>query len=92
MSISETEERNDSLVKKVTGDLKLKFRKGGCTYEFFDLSQSDKMNLVPTFAFVNDIYIPKYLLDENYISDNCHVSVKAIISKGKWRSFELRII
>tara|TARA_B100000795_G_scaffold87468_1_gene63661 strand:- start:845 stop:3472 length:2628 start_codon:yes stop_codon:yes gene_type:complete len=92
LSVSKTNETKNDLVKQVTGELMLKYRKEGLTSDFHDLNEEEQNVLSPDFAFVDDIYIPKYLLDKNYISDNCPVSVKAIISKGKWRVFELNVL
>jgi hypothetical protein len=38
-----------------------------------------------TFGFVNDIYVPGYMLDQAGIFNDCQVSATAIESDGKWR-------
>jgi hypothetical protein len=44
------------------------------------IHKSDK-----TFGFVNDLYVPGYMLDQAGIFNDCEVSATAIKSDGKWR-------
>jgi hypothetical protein len=92
IEIQETDEKNNDLLKSFQGDLELKYKRYGEVENYFDLSQQDRENLTPDFAFVSDIYVPQQVLINHKIKHNCYVCGKAILSRNKWKVIELEEI
>ena len=75
---------NSDLVRSFSGVLELKFKGGD-------------ENGDPDYAFVDGYYVPKYLLDELYISDDdtlyygraVYIGEDPISHKSKWKVFEI---
>ena len=78
LDLQTTEETNSKIVKDVEGWLEIKSK--------YDDDSVD-------FGFVNDIYVPKNLLQKFHISSDCRVKAKAVINgEGKWRVFDLELL
>ena len=92
LNVMESDQVNNDLIKNLSGKLMLKYRNNGSTRDYHDLNEKDQNNLFPDFAFVDDFYVPKKILIENNIRENCLVSIKAISYNRKCEVFELRII
>lgn len=90
IEIRETEEKSEKLKKELTGNLSLKYKNAGSTLEYFDLSETEKKELSPDFGFVDDFYVPKYLLKQNNITENCIVEAVAIFAGDKWKITKLK--
>lgn len=89
IQIKETEEINSNLVKSITGTLELKYKRGGSTLDYFDLDEDEMEGAIPDFGFVDDFYVPKSVLVENNILNNCNISATAIFSGDKWKIIKL---
>lgn len=91
LKVETTQEVKNSLIKTITGELKLKYKDGGLTYDYDDIidEQIDIDIRKPDFAFVNDYYVPKYLLEKNNITSNLNVKVEALFNGEKWSVFKL---
>ena len=58
--------------------------------EDFDENWNVKPNIIkPDFAFINDFYVPKYLLEKHNITTDCAVKAKAIFAGDKWKVYDL---
>lgn len=89
IELEETSERPGNLVKSIQGTLELKYKIGGYTRDFSDLDEDEIREIKPDFGFVNDFYVPKYILKKFNISCDCNVTAKAVFSGEKWKIIEL---
>lgn len=77
IEITTTDEVDETLVQSFRGELQFKYR------------SSD--SITPDYAFVGDIYVPKYLLDIGGYFDKDIVVGRALYSKrGSYLAFELK--
>ena len=89
LNIELTEEINEQLQKNISGLLELKYRSDGYTREFYELDDEEKHEIEADFGFISDFYVPKYILREYSINNNCEVKAKAIFSGDKWKIIEI---
>ena len=89
IQISETEETNPKLIKSINGNLELKYKRGGCTIDYFDLDEDETNETFPDFGFIGDFYVPKSVLSDNKITTNCNITATAIFSGDKWKIIKL---
>lgn len=89
IEIRETTETKPELIKSIQGDLELKYKRGGNTLDFFDLSEEERISTSPDFGFIEDFYVPKNILTDSKITSNCCVVAKAIFSGDKWKILKL---
>jgi len=89
IEIRETTETNPNLIKSINGHLKLKYKRGGSTFDLYDLDLGEIGNILPDFGFVGDFYVPKKVLESENITYNCDVIAKAINNNGKWQVFKI---
>lgn len=102
LKAEKTSEINESLIKKVDGELKLKYKTDSKTLDFEDLFdthiehddnfQEMRDNIKkPDFAFIEDCYVPKSVLEQYNILSNYFVKAKALFSERKksWEVFEI---
>lgn len=91
MKIEISNEINNSLIKTITGELKLKYKQGSLTYEYDEIinEQIDIDIKKPDFAFIHDYYVPKSLLEKNKIISNVNVNIKILFNGEKWNVFEI---
>ncbi len=92
LDIYETTEENHSLIKVVSGELNLKYKDNGRTIDYQDIidDQLDDIDTTkPDFAFMDDYYVPKFLLRKYHIYRDCEVIVKVLFNGEKWSVFEL---
>ncbi len=77
LDMQSTDETNSKLCKEVEGWLEVKSKSF--------TGQAD-------FGFVNNVYVPKSVLDKYEVIDDCEVRVKAVVgADGKWRAFWLSV-
>ena len=91
LSANLTTEKNPSLIRSVSGEIKLKYKNNSRTIDYQDIID-DEINIdtmKPDFGFINDYYVPKYLLKERHIVKDCNVEAKALFNGQKWAVFEL---
>ena len=77
LDIETTKEINSSLLKEVSGEIRLNYKNGKIA-----------------FGFVDDYYIPGFLLEKSNIEDDDYVFVKMIFNpkepiKKQWKVFEI---
>ena len=80
LDVNLTKEENQSLIKTVSGDLKLKYKHNDRTVDYQDIID-DEMDIdttKPDFAFIEDYYVPKYLLRNHRIYSDCKIIVKVL--------------
>lgn len=89
-----TKEVNNSLIKSTTGELKLKYKDGSLTYDYDEIidDQIDIDIRRPDFAFINDYYVPKYLLEKNNITSNTEVKATILFNGEKWNVYKIEKI
>ncbi len=92
IQISETEETNPKLIKSINGNLVLKYKRGGITIDHSDLDDNETSVAFPDFGFVGDFYVPKNILIENELTNNCNVFATAIYTGDKWKITKLEKI
>lgn len=78
MKIGATDETNSNLRKDISGILKVKYKNNGHFDEDWLESYSDVIK--PDFAFINDYYVPKHLLEKHNITTDCNVNARAIFA------------
>lgn len=102
LKTEKTSEINESLIKKVDGELKLKYKTDSKTLDFEDLfdthiKHDDNLQEMrdnikkPDFAFIEDCYVPKSVLEQYNILSNDFVKAKALFNERKksWEVFEI---
>ncbi|WP_143087636.1 DUF7017 domain-containing protein [Chitinophaga sp. YR627] len=92
LHVTPTDEKNNALKKNLTGNLKLKFKLRGQTFEMTELDNDEFEHAKADFAFVGDYYVPRYLLDKHNITSDCSVKATAIYSGEKWKIIYLEKI
>lgn len=75
LSIELTEGVNSDLRKDITGLLKVKYK------DYYEEDYEEEKKDFPDFAFIEDYYVPKYLLEKHSITNDC--MVKAIVVYGE---------
>lgn len=92
LSIETTVEQNPSLMKTISGELNLKYKNDGRTLDYQNIVDGDKIDIdttKPDFAFIDDYYVPKYVLRKYNITTDCEVTVKVLFNAEKWSVFDL---
>lgn len=105
LNIESTEETNPNLRKDITGLLEMKYKNGKFyDYDFEEddehadsaFDENGKLIInnkpIPDFAFIDDYYVPKYLLEKHNITDDCRVNARAIYTGDKWKVTEIERI
>jgi len=92
LTVSKTSKINDSLMKSATGEVELKYKSSCGTIDFHDLDEDESLDRKPDFGFLNDFYIPKYLLEQHSIRNNCMAKVQSISDGKKWKVIKLERI
>jgi len=93
LKVCETEEKEPSLIKDTSGVICLKYKFDDRTLDYEDAICENEINTnKPDFAFIDDIYIPGFLLKEYKIITNINATVKALYSDSKWKVFSIKII
>jgi len=77
LDIELTDEVNTNLIKDITGILEVKYK----NYNYDEV--------IPDFAFIRDYYVPKFLLEEHQILNDCRVNARAIFAGDKWKVIEI---
>ena len=90
LKIGATDETNSNLRKDISGILKVKYKNNGHFDEDWLESYSDVIK--PDFAFINDYYVPKHLLEKHNITTDCNVNARAIFAGDKWKVIRIGII
>ncbi len=89
LEVCETKEKEPSLIKETSGVISLKYKFNGRTLDYEDAVCENKINInKPDFAFIDDIYIPKFLLRKYKITTNINATVKALYG-DKWSVFSI---
>lgn len=95
LNIENTNETNSSLFKKIEGKACLKYKGYERTYDFdYILSEemADELGVdisKPDFAFIDDYYIPKYLLQKHNIVEDTYLTVYILYNGEKWQVFKI---
>lgn len=95
LQVKPTEETNPNLKKNISGLLEMKYKNSNnfdrdWADDDFNEDWNVKPNIVkPDFAFINDYYVPKYLLEKYGIIENCNVKATAVYTGDKWKVFEI---
>lgn len=90
LKVCKTEEKEPSLIKNIFGVICLKYKLNGETLDHKDAVCENKINInKPDFAFIDDIYIPGFLLKKYKVTTNVNATVKALYSDNKWRAFNI---
>jgi len=90
LDIASTEKQNPSLIKVVSGVLNLKYKYDGMTVDIENLHNYEEIDVTkPDFAFIDNYYVPKYLLRKYHIVEDCDVTAKVLNNGEKWSVFEL---
>lgn len=92
IDIQPSDEDLGKLVQHFSGELCLKYKVGGATYDYDDPSLNDYRRESPDFAFVNDYYIPRKLLRSKGISYDCYVTGKAVNVDGEYRVIHIEVV
>ena len=90
LKIELTEEINSNLRKDISGILQVKYKNNGCFDDDWIESYSDVVK--PDFAFINDYYVPKFLLEKHNVTMDCQVKAKVIFAGDKWKVYDIEII
>lgn len=80
LKIEQTEDENQNLRKDIIGILQVK-------YKDYNYDQE-----IPDFAFIEDFYVPKYLLEKHLITTDCKVSARVIYAEDKMKRVRWKVI
>lgn len=72
-----SEFKDPEVIKEISGFLKVNYK--------------NHENKFPDFAFIENIYVPKYLLEKNSIIEDCNVKALAFFDGDKWSIIELKL-
>ncbi|MBN8545944.1 MAG: hypothetical protein J0L60_07400 [Ignavibacteria bacterium] len=93
LKIEQTEEINPNLRKDVSGLVRVKFKTDEGYGFYMDSIDYDELTvghgLKPDFAFLEDCYVPKYLLEKHNIVEDCNIKATAISVGGKWKVIDI---
>lgn len=89
IEIRETEETNTNLIKSISGNFLLKYKRGGSTIGYCDLGEDEIIDTLPGFGFIGDFYVQKNVVKDNIITNNCNIPATAIFSGDKWKIIKL---
>ncbi|WP_367105230.1 tetratricopeptide repeat protein [uncultured Psychrobacter sp.] len=89
VKVSATSETNPSLIKTVQGIIKLKYKHSGRTLEFHESLDSGLDVAKPDFAFIDDYYVHRKILNKYKINSNRDIKAKVINERGKWSVIDL---
>ena len=85
-----TNETKDYLRRDIFGEIKLKYKFKNTTYDY---GEAVKLNEIainePDFAFIENCYVSKDLLEKHNITSNIQVKAKALFNSNKWRVFDI---
>ena len=89
VKVSATSEINPSLIKTVQGTIELKYKHSGKTLEFDEAIDSGLDVTKPDFAFIEDHYVHRKILNKYKIYSNRDIKAKVINERGKWSVIDL---
>ncbi len=89
VKVSATSETNPSLIKTVEGTINLKYKHSGRTLEFDEALDSGLDVAKPDFAFIEDYYVHRKILNKHKINSNRDIKAKVINERGKWSVIDL---
>lgn len=90
LNVEITDEVNSDLSKDIEGFLLLKFKdKSYDEFEHFDSYDANGNPLKPDFGFIEDYYVPKYLLEKYNIIRSSKVKARVVFSGCKWKVIKL---
>lgn len=89
VKVSATSETNPSLIKTVEGTINLKYKHSGRTLEFDEALDSGLDVAKPDFAFIEDYYVHRKILNKYKINSNRDIKAKVINERGKWSVIDL---
>lgn len=89
VKVSATSETNSSLIKTVEGTINLKYKHSGRTLEFDEALDSGLDVAKPDFAFIDDYYVHRKILNKYKINSNRDIKAKVINERGKWSVIDL---
>lgn len=98
LSMEETQESNQNLRKEIEGLLQLKYKSDNDLQRAWrDDDYDENWNikpgvLKPDFAFIDNYYVPKYLLEEYHILSDCKVKACVLNTGDKWKVYKLEIV
>ena len=92
LDIQETDEVNNNLSKNISGFLEVKYKNGNDFEDYEDRDDNFQHKQKPDFAFIDNYYVPKYLLEKHNITDDCQVKAKAIFAGDKWKVIDIIIV
>jgi len=94
LKIVETNDVNIALLQDIEGELTLKYKTDSGTLSYKDVvyGVSGIDTEKPDFGFVDDYYVPQYLLQEHNITQDCDITAQALLSRGKWAVFQIKSI
>ena len=91
LQIEVTDEKNLNLQKDISGILVVKY-KGGFDENMRENWENEVWEIGkknPDFAFINDYYVPKSLLERHNITTNCKVKARVIFSGNRWKVYDI---
>ncbi|MEX6315027.1 hypothetical protein AB6G19_16310 [Providencia manganoxydans] len=89
IKVSATSETNPSLIETVEGTINLKYKHSGRTLEFDEALDSGLDVTKPDFAFIEDYYVHRKILNKYKINSNRDIKAKVINERGKWSVIDL---
>ena len=89
IQIRETKEINPNLIKSISGNLQLKYKIDGKSFDYYNMIEDEMNSTMPDFGFIGDFYVSKNILSDNKIRENCFITATAIFAGDKWKIIKL---
>lgn len=89
LDASDTDMINSAIVKSVSGEVRLKYKKDGRTLSYDQAQGTDVDISNPNFAFLEDYHIPSRVVREAGITHDQEVKILVLLKEGKWNTIEI---
>lgn len=91
LKVEYTSESKDYLRQNIHGEIRLKYKFKNTTYDYNEAIKINEINIHnPDFAFIENYYISKKLLEEHNITSNMQIKAKALFNGSKWNVFDIK--
>lgn len=89
LDASDTDMINSAIVKSVSGEVRLKYKKDGRTLSYDQAQGTDVDISNPNFAFLEDYHIPSRVVKDAGITHDQEVKILVLLKEGKWNTIEI---
>lgn len=89
LDVKDTDKTNSSIVRRVDGEVNLKYKKDRRTLNYEEAKKSGVDISNPNFAFLEDYHIPSRVLREGGITHDQYAEILVLFKEGRWSAIEI---